>query len=136
MTATAISTPKAPAAVGPYSQAVSTGEGAGSTVYVSGQIGRDADMQLVEGREAQMVQAFENLKTVLAAAGATMDDIVDLTTWHTDLRDMPLYMQVRDRYFGDFRPTWTAIGAHMLCGIPGYIIEIKAVAVLRDGASA
>ncbi|MGO3126862.1 MAG: RidA family protein [Luteimonas sp.] len=108
----------------------------GNTVYVSGQIGRDADMQLVEGREAQMVQAFENLKTVLAAAGATMDDIVDLTTWHTDLRDMPLYMQVRDRYFGDFRPTWTAIGAHMLCGIPGYIIEIKAVAVLRDGASA
>lgn len=103
----------------------------GNTIYVSGQIGRDADMQLVEGREAQIEQAFENLRTVLAAAGATMDDIVDLTTWHTDLRDMPLYMQVRDRYFGDFRPTWTAIGAHMLCGQPGYIIEIKAVAVLR-----
>nr|WP_255692654.1 RidA family protein [Luteimonas sp. XNQY3] len=103
----------------------------GNTLYVSGQIGRDAGMQLVEGREAQIVQAFENLKSVLAEAGAGMSDIVDLTTWHTDMRDLPLFAQVRDRYFGDFRPAWTAVGAHMLCGSPGYIIEIKAVAVLR-----
>lgn len=108
---------------------------AGNTIYVSGQIGRDAHMQLVEGREAQIVQAFENLKQVLEAAGACLADVVDLTTWHTDLRDLPLFMQVRDRYFsGDAPacyPAWTAIGAHMLCGSPGYIIEIKAVAVLR-----
>ncbi len=71
----------------------------GDTVYVSGQIGRDAGMQLVEGREAQIVQAFENLKRVLEAGGATLDDVVDLTTFHTDMRDLPLFMQVRDRYF-------------------------------------
>lgn len=110
---------------------------AGNTIYVSGQIGRDAGMQLVEGREAQIVQAFENLRLVLETAGSSLADVVDLTTWHTDLRDLPLFMQVRDRYFsGDppaCYPAWTAIGAHMLCGSPGYIIEIKAVAVLRDG---
>jgi enamine deaminase RidA (YjgF/YER057c/UK114 family) len=102
----------------------------GDTVYVSGQIGRDAAMQLVEGREAQIVQAFENLKRVLEAGGATLADVVDLTTFHTDMRDLPLFMQVRDRYFHAHpRPAWTAVGAHMLGGAPGYIVEIKAVAV-------
>ncbi|RQU87046.1 RidA family protein [Burkholderia cenocepacia] len=104
----------------------------GDTLYISGQIGRDAAMQLVEDREAQIVQAFENLKHVLEAAGASFDDVVDLTTFHTDMRDLPLFMQVRDRYFHAHpRPAWTAVGAHMLGGAPGYIVEIKAVAVLR-----
>ncbi|MBP0605285.1 MULTISPECIES: RidA family protein [Burkholderia] len=104
----------------------------GDTLYISGQIGRDAAMQRVEDREAQIVQAFENLKHVLEAAGASFDDVVDLTTFHTDMRDLPLFMQVRDRYFHAHpRPAWTAVGAHMLGGAPGYIVEIKAVAVLR-----
>lgn len=102
----------------------------GQTLYISGQIGRDAQMQLVEPREAQFVQVFENLGKVLAAAGASFADIVDVTSFHTDMRDLPLYMQVRDRYFGDNRPAWTAIGAAMLCGAPGYLLEVKAVAVL------
>jgi enamine deaminase RidA (YjgF/YER057c/UK114 family) len=106
---------------------------AGNTIYVSGQIGRDLSMQMVEGREAQIVQAFENLKLVLEAAGATLSDVVDLTTFHTDMRDLPLFMQVRDRYFTtDPLPAWTAVGAHMLGGSAGYIVEIKAVAVLAD----
>lgn len=105
----------------------------GNTLYVSGQIGRDASMRLVEGREAQMVQAFENLKAVLAAAGGSLRDVVDLTTFHTDMRDLPLFMRVRDRYLdSDPLPAWTAVGAHMLGGEAGYIVEIKAVAVLRD----
>ncbi|QQC67323.1 RidA family protein [Paraburkholderia ginsengisoli] len=105
----------------------------GNTIYVSGQIGRDAAMQLVEGREAQMVQAFENLQLVLASAGASLSNVVDLTTFHTDMRDLSLFMQVRDRYLttGPL-PAWTAVGAHMLGGAPGYIVEIKAVAVLPD----
>jgi enamine deaminase RidA (YjgF/YER057c/UK114 family) len=104
---------------------------AGNTIYVSGQIGRDADMKLVEGREAQIVQAFENLKIVLDAAGATLADIVDVTTFHTDMRDLPLFMQVRDRYLVTHPlPAWTAVGAHMLGGTAGYIVEIKAIAVL------
>lgn len=103
----------------------------GDTLYVSGQIGRDENMQLVEGSEAQIVQAFENLKKVLAAAGAQMNDIVDLTSFHTDMRELQLFMKVKDRYLTKDFPAWTAIGAAQLCGAPGYIIEIKAVAVLR-----
>jgi enamine deaminase RidA (YjgF/YER057c/UK114 family) len=45
-----------------------------------------------------MVQALQNLKLVLAAAGASLSDVVDLTTFHTDMRDLPLFLQVRDRY--------------------------------------
>lgn len=104
---------------------------AGNTLYIAGQIGRDENMQLVEGREAQFVQVFENLGKVLAAAGASFNDVVDVTSFHTDLRDLPLYMQVRDRYFtGPQRPAWTAIGAAALCGQPGYFLEVKAIAVL------
>ena len=103
----------------------------GNTLYISGQIGRDENMKLVEEKEAQFVQTFENMKKVLAAAGATFDDIVDVTSFHTDMRDLPLYMQVRDRYFTGNYPAWTAIGAASLCGAPGYFLEVKAVAVLR-----
>lgn len=105
----------------------------GNTVYVSGQIGRDANMKLVAEREAQIVQAFENLKAVLEASGGTLADIVDVTTFHTDMRDLPLFMEVRDRYLNTHPlPAWTAVGAHMLGGAAGYIVEIKAVAVLAD----
>ncbi|KXU83611.1 hypothetical protein CR51_42405 [Caballeronia megalochromosomata] len=109
---------------------------AGNTIYVSGQIGRDAAMQLIEDREAQIVQAFENLKQVLEAAGASMSDVVDVTTFHTDMRDLPLFMQVRDRYLSTHPlPAWTAVGAHMLGGAAGYIVEIKAVAVLPESGN-
>lgn len=103
----------------------------GKTVYVSGQIGRDLSMKLIEGREAQTVQAFKNLQSVLEAAGASLADVVDLTTFHTDMRDLPMFMQVRNRFLTAHPfPAWTAVGAHMLGGGPGYIVEIKAVAVL------
>ncbi len=108
----------------------------GDTIYVSGQIGRDKDMKLVEGTEAQIVQAFENLKLVLSAAGASMDDVVDLTTFHTDMRDLQLFMQVKDRYMTRDFPAWTAIGAASLGGVAGYIIEIKAIAVLSASSPA
>ena len=112
-----------------YSPAVKVG----NTIYVSGQIGRDASMELVEGREAQIVQAFINLKLVLEAAGAELSDVVDMTTFHTDMRDLPLFMAVRDRYLTAHPlPAWTAIGAHMLGGNVGYIVEIKAIAVLPE----
>lgn len=103
----------------------------GSTLYVSGQIGRDENMRLVEEKEAQFVQVFENIKKVLAAAGFAFADIVDVTSFHTDMRDLPLYMQVRDRYFIDNYPAWTAIGAASLGGQPGYLLEVKVVAVRR-----
>ena len=102
----------------------------GDTLYISGQIGRNERMELVADKEAQFVQTFENLKKVLEAAGACFADVVDVTSFHTDMRDLPLYMKVRDRYFTDNYPAWTAIGAAQLCGAPGYFLEVKAVAVL------
>lgn len=103
----------------------------GDTLYISGQIGRDENMQLVEEKEAQFVQTFENMKKVLDAAGFDFGDVVDVTSFHTDMRDLPLYMKVRDRYFTADYPAWTAIGAAQLCGAPGYFLEVKAVAVRR-----
>lgn len=103
----------------------------GDTLYISGQIGRDENMQLVEEKEAQFVQTFENMKKVLDAAGFDFGDVVDVTSFHTDMRDLPLYMKVRDRYFTADYPAWTAIGAAQLCGSPGYFLEVKAVAVRR-----
>ena len=103
---------------------------AGNTLYISGQIGRDEQMQLVEDKEAQFVQTFENLKKVLQAAGASFDDIVDVTSFHTDMRDLQVFMRVKDRYLTEAFPAWTAIGAAQLGGAAGYLIEIKAVAVL------
>jgi enamine deaminase RidA (YjgF/YER057c/UK114 family) len=108
----------------------------GNTIYVAGQIGRDEQMRLVHGTEAQIVQAFENLRNVLAAAGASMDDIVDLTTFHTDMRDLAVFMQIKDRYLTRNYPAWTAIGASALGGAPGYIVEIKATAFLQCGQGA
>lgn len=109
----------------------------GDVLYVSGQIGRGPDMQLVEPREAQIVQAFENLKRVVETAGGTLDDIVDLSTFHTDMRDLPLFIKVRNQYLTSYPlPAWTATGAHMLGGGPGYLIEIKAVAHLRKKGTA
>ena len=74
MTKTVITSDKAPAAIGTYSQAIK----AGNTVYMSGQIPLDPKtMELVEGFEAQTVQVFENLKSVAEAAGGSFKDIVN-----------------------------------------------------------
>lgn len=74
----------APAAIGPYSQAVDTG----STVYLSGQIGQDpASGQIVTGFKAQTIQALENLKAVLAAAGMTLDNMAQVDVFVTDMRN-------------------------------------------------
>ena len=82
MTKQAVQTPRAPQAIGTYSQAIR----AGSTLYLSGQIGLDpATMQLVEGIDAQVHRVFQNLQAVAAAAGANLDDAVKLTVFLTDL---------------------------------------------------
>lgn len=100
-----------------------------NTLYIAGQVGRDENLQVVEGAEAQFTQAFENLKKVLAAAGATLEDVVDIVTYHTDMRDILLFLQVKDRYFTRDYPAWTAIGTPALA-MPGLLVEIKATAVL------
>ncbi|MDP2609115.1 MULTISPECIES: RidA family protein [unclassified Oceanobacter] len=100
----------------------------GKTLYISGQIGRDSQRQLVVDKEAQFVMVFENMKRVLESAGGSFGDLVEMTSFHTDMRDLPLFMQVRDRYLDGILVAWTAIGAASLCGAPGYFLEVKGVA--------
>ena len=100
-----------------------------NTLNISGQLGRDENLQVIEGAEAQYTQAFENLKTVLEAAGATLENVVDLVTYHTDMRDIMNFLEVKNRYFTKDYPCWTAIGTPAL-SMPGLLVEIKATAVL------
>ncbi|HKX26545.1 MAG TPA: RidA family protein [Blastocatellia bacterium] len=108
-----------------YSPAVKVG----NTLYISGQLGRDENLQVIEGTEAQYTRAFENLKAVLAAAGATLENVVDLVTYHTDMREVMHFMEVKNRYFAKDYPAWTAIGVSALA-MPGLLVEIKATAFL------
>ena len=101
------------------------------TLYIAGQVGRDQDLKVVEGTEAQFAQAFENVGKVLRAAGASFDDVVEMVTYHIDMRDLALFIEVKNRYFTGRVPTWTAIGATALA-MPGLLIEIKCTARLPD----
>lgn len=102
----------------------------GDTLHVSGQVGRDADLKVVEGAEAQFVQAFQNVRAVLEAAGADFDDVVELETWFADdMADLKLFMAVKDRYFARRYPTWTGFAVKGF-SMPGILVEIKCTAVL------
>ncbi|MEM7695466.1 MAG: RidA family protein [Pseudomonadota bacterium] len=103
----------------------------GDTLYISGQVGRDADLNVIEGAEAQFDQAFRNVKLVLDAAGATFDDVVELETWFLDdMADLKTFMAVKDRYFAKHYPTWTGFAVRGF-STPGLIVEIKCTAVLN-----
>lgn len=102
----------------------------GDTIYLSGQVGRDEDLNVVEGAEAQFVQAFENVRKVLDAAGATFDDVIELETWFAgDMADLKTFLAVKDRYFTNRYPTWTGFAVKGF-SMPGILVEIKCKAVL------
>lgn len=106
----------------------------GDTIWVSGQVGIGADMKPGDGMQAQARIAFESLKGVLEAAGASLADVVELTTFHTDLRgEMPAFAGVKDDYFPNRYPSWTAVGVTQLA-LPDLCVEIRAVAVAGSGA--
>lgn len=121
-----ISTTKAPAAIGTYSQAVK----AGNTAYLSGQIPLDpVTMTLVEGGfEAQTVQMFENLKAVAEAAGGSLSDAVKLTIYLTDLSNFATVNAVMSRYFTEPYPARAAVGVKELPR--GSLVEADAILVL------
>ena len=111
----------------------SPGVKAGPLLFMAGQLGRDEHLNVVEEKEAQFVQAFENVEKILSAAGATFDDVVDMVTYHTDMRDLQLFIDVKDRFFTNLErlPTWTALGVAALA-MPGLFAEIKCTALLPD----
>jgi enamine deaminase RidA (YjgF/YER057c/UK114 family) len=111
----------------------SPGVKAGNLLFIAGQVGRDDNLNVIEGKEAQFIQAFENVKKVLTTAGATFEDVVEMVTYHVDLRDLELFIEVRDRYVTnpDRYPAWTAIGITALA-MPGLFAEIKCTALLSS----
>lgn len=82
---------------------------------------------------AQFATAFEALAAILAAAGAGLDDVVELTTYHVEMaRHMDTFMQVRARYLSAPYPAWTAVEVAGLV-VPGGLVELRAVASLPAG---
>jgi 2-iminobutanoate/2-iminopropanoate deaminase len=121
-----VHTDKAPAAIGPYSQAVV----ANGFLFTAGQIALDpVTMQVVEGDVvAQTERVFANLGAVLAAAGATWADVVRSTVFLTDMRDFPRMNEVYARVVGDARPARSTV---QVSGLPrGVLVEIDLVAAL------
>ena len=125
MSKTIISSPKAPAAIGTYSQAVRVGD----TVYLSGQLGLDpSTMQLEEGIDAQVIRVFENLKAVVEAAGGSLADIVKLNVYLTDLSNFAKVNEAMATYFSEPFPARAALG---VAALPrGGLVEADGVMVL------
>ncbi|OIR01434.1 2-iminobutanoate/2-iminopropanoate deaminase [mine drainage metagenome] len=106
-----IQTPDAPAAIGTYSQAVRVD----NTVYLSGQIGLDPNtMNMVEGIEAQVHRVFQNLRAVASAAGGSLDDVVKLNIYLTDLAHFAKVNEVMATYFHQPYPARAAVGVASL----------------------
>ncbi len=119
-----ISTPDAPKAVGPYSQAVE----ANGTLYISGQIPLDpATGKMTEGIEAQTVQVLENVKAILTAAGYTFADVVKTTVLLADMNDFGAMNAIYARYYTVDMP---ARACFQVAKLPmGALVEIETIAV-------
>ena len=120
-----IQTPNAPAAIGPYSQAIQ----AGGTIYVSGQLPINPATGEFAGEDirAQARQSLENIKAILAAAGADMAHVVKTTVLLQDMADFSAMNEVYAEYFSEPYP---ARAAFQVAKLPkGALVEIEAVAV-------
>ncbi len=104
----------------------------GRTVYVSGQIAVDGEGRVVGAGhfESQTRQVFENLKTALAAAGATLSDVAKITVFVTDISQLEAFRAVRNAYFTGSPPASSLVQVSRLV-LPELMIEIEAIAVTR-----
>lgn len=118
-----VATDKAPAAIGPYSQAIKLG----GLLFTSGQIPLDASGQLIEGGiEEQAHQVFRNLEAVLAAAGASFNDVVKATVFMKDMNDFATVNGIYASYFGDHKPARSAVEVARLP--KDVLVEIEVIA--------
>jgi len=121
-----ISTPKAPQAIGPYSQGISTG----NLVFAAGQISLDpATMEMVGSDVAsQTERVMLNVQEVLRAAGTHLGNVVKTTVYLADMADFPAMNEVYAKHFGDHKPARATVQAG---GLPkGALVEIDAIAVI------
>lgn len=120
-----IQTPHAPAAIGPYSQAIQVG----SLLFTSGQIPLRADGSLVEGDiQAQTRQVLENLRAVIEAAGGSLSQVVKTTVFLKDLQDFAAMNAIYEGAFGSHRPARSAVQVARLPRDVG--VEIEAIVSL------
>jgi len=127
MAKTIIQTDNAPAAIGTYSQAVKVD----NTVYISGQIPLDpTSMEVVEGGiDAQITRVFDNLSAITEASGGSLNDIVKLNIFLTDLSCFPTVNEIMAKYFSEPYPARAAIEVSALP--KGVGVEMDAVMVLK-----
>jgi enamine deaminase RidA (YjgF/YER057c/UK114 family) len=104
----------------------------GDTIWISGKVGIDQDGIGKEGVEQQSRKAFQRLQHSLANAGATIDDIVELVTYHVSMGDLDTFRKVKSEFIHCNFPAWTAVGVTELFA-PEALIEIKATAVVGCG---
>ena len=123
MTRSIISTTNAPAAIGPYSQAVKIG----AFVFTSGQLGMDpASGALLDSIEEQAHQAFKNLSAIITEAGGDLSDVVKLTLFVTDLNDFATVNQIMTQYIAEPFPARSTVE---VAGLPkGAKFEVEAIA--------
>ncbi|MBO9597993.1 MAG: RidA family protein [Cohnella sp.] len=121
-----VSTPDAPAAIGPYAQAVRTG----NLLFTSGQIPLTPAGQLVEGGiEEQTHQVLTNLKAVLAAEGATFGDVVKATVFLKDMNQFSAFNSIYASYFGDHTPARSTVEVARLPR--DVFVEIELIAAIN-----
>ena len=120
--------PELPRPAGAYSPAVR----AGDFVYVSGQVPKDPVTGAVDGDDlsGQARRVLDNLRRVLAAAGATLADVVSVTVYLADANDWGAFNAVYQEFFSAPFPSRTVVG----CQLRGILVEISAVAYLGDRA--
>jgi len=121
-----VNTPAAPAAIGPYSQAIV----AGNLVFTAGQIPLEpTTMQMVPGDvAAQTARVMENIQAVLEAAGASLQSVVKTTVFLADMNDFNAMNEVYGRYFGDHKPAGSTV---QVARLPRDVrVEIDTVAVI------
>ncbi len=123
-----ISTPRAPKAVGTYSQAVK----AGNVVFLSGQIGLvpETGNMISDNVEAQIRQVFQNLQAVIEAAGGTFANVVKLTIYLTDMGNFAKVNELMATFFSEPYPARAAVG---VASLPkNALVEMDAILVLGD----
>lgn len=122
-----IQTPDAPAAIGTYSQAIQID----GTVYLSGQIGLDpGTMRMVEGIDKQIHRIFQNLRAVAVAANSSLEDMVKLNVYLTDMNNFAKVNEIMTTYFHQPYPARAAIGVSELPR--GALVEMDGILQAQD----
>lgn len=104
----------------------------GNTIWVSGKVGIDQSGKIENGIEQQSRAAFHRIQDTLTHAGASIDDIVEIVTYHVSMRDLDEFVKVKSEFLRRDFPAWTAVGVTELY-TPEAQIEIKATAVIGCG---